>query len=64
MAPNRPRTASESEDRTQESGIEEIDARPARMRHHRSLRDNQKRLRVNPEHKTETMRKRNRGTFP
>lgn len=36
----------------------------ARNRRHRSLQDNQERLGVNTEHKTETMRKRHRGTFP
>ena len=64
MASNRPQTPSESEDRTAESGIEESETRPARIRRSRSVRDNQKRLGVNPEHKTEAMRKHNRGTFP
>jgi len=36
----------------------------ARARALASLRDNQRRLGVDPEHKTETMRKRRRGTFP
>ena len=36
----------------------------ARVRALASLRDNQRRLGVDPEHKTETMRKRRRGTFP
>ena len=64
MASNRPQAPRESEDRVEGPGIEEIDTRPVRMQRTRSLRDNQKRLGITPEHKTETMRKRNRGTFP
>lgn len=38
---------------------------PSRSRHHKpSTQDNRQRLGVNQEHKTETMRRRHRGTFP
>lgn len=43
---------------------EDPDSTAARSRRQRPLRNNQERLGVNPDHKTETMRKRRRGTFP
>lgn len=65
MVSNRSQTPGESEDRPEQFEREEMETRStARMRRNRPLRDNQKRLGVNQEHKTETMRKRNRGTFP
>lgn len=65
MMSNRSRTPGENEDRREQFEREEMDTRSAgRMRRNRPVRGNQKRLGVNQEHKTETMRKRNRGTFP
>ncbi|HEX7044314.1 MAG TPA: hypothetical protein VF203_06845 [Burkholderiales bacterium] len=43
---------------------ERLQSEAARPRTQTSLRDNQRRLGVDPEHKTETMRQRRRGTFP
>ncbi len=37
---------------------------PRAARGAQGQRDNQQQLGVNPEHKTETMRRRHRGTFP
>lgn len=66
MISNRSQTPGESEDRPEQFEREEKDTRrsAARARRNQPLHDNQKRLGVNQEHKTETMRKRNRGTFP
>jgi hypothetical protein len=47
-------------------GTDDTNARrtPRTARGPQTQRDNQQQLGVNPEHKTETMRRRHRGTFP
>ncbi|GEM_PF-5519694 len=64
MSPNRPRTLHVPK-RASQLEREELDTAPPGADRGREPRhNNQERLGVNKEHKTETMRRRHRGTFP